>query len=148
MFLRSIYEFIVCLAGLQCNIFVYRHGHLKYNQITCFIMATRSARWHNALKLALRNEEGMKDGELPTTPHESRTNLIIIRTSLSARNYRLQQRYSTRSLPYPKGAHHPSIPAFSTPTPHNHRHPYSEGRSDHVQPQPSRRSALLDQSHE
>ncbi|KAG2050338.1 hypothetical protein BDR06DRAFT_998680 [Suillus hirtellus] len=38
-------------------------------------MATRSARWHNALKLALRNEEGMKDvfqlatTDFNATPH-------------------------------------------------------------------------------
>ncbi|KAG1902570.1 uncharacterized protein F5891DRAFT_143076 [Suillus fuscotomentosus] len=37
-------------------------------------MATRSARWHNALKLALRNEEGMKDVfQLATTDFNNAT---------------------------------------------------------------------------
>jgi hypothetical protein len=31
------------------------------------MMAARSARWHDALKLALQKEEGMKHGELLTT---------------------------------------------------------------------------------
>jgi len=95
-------------------------------------MAAGSARWHNALKLALQREEGKKNGELLAALQETLN--INIQTSPSARNYRRRKRYPIRSVPCPQGPHHQSILSFSAPTPHNHRHPYSESHSDQVQP--------------
>jgi hypothetical protein len=49
------------------------------------MMATRSARWHDALKLALQKEEGMKNGEFLITLYGETLTMVGLR-SLSARN--------------------------------------------------------------
>lgn len=51
------------------------------------MMAARSARWHDALKLALQKEEGKENGELLITLFsETLTILMVGLHSLSARN--------------------------------------------------------------